>query len=86
MRKFIREAEGRVSQQGPHRTSYRPRSRRTGIALLHGLVTVRKTAMVISLLVSIGVSNNLTGPEGFEEVGHVIEVPGRIWADCILRL
>ena len=30
--------------------------------------------MVISLLVSIGVSNNLSGPEGFEEVGHVIEV------------
>ena len=31
-------------------------------------------SMVISLLVSISVSNYLTGPEGFEEVGHIIEV------------
>ena len=29
---------------------------------------------VISFLESIGVSDYLTGPEGFEEVGHVLEV------------
>ena len=28
----------------------------------------------MSFLESIGVSDYLTGPEGFEEVGHVIEV------------
>ena len=31
-------------------------------------------SMVLSLLVSIRTSDYLTGPEGFEEVGHVIEV------------
>ena len=38
------------------------------------LISIHCISTVMSFLESIGVSNNLTGPEGFEEVGHVIEV------------
>ncbi len=47
--------------------------------MLHEKLGIRRAFFVeqkprCALLVSIGVSNNLSGPEGFEEVGHVIEV------------
>ena len=40
----------------------------------------------ILLLVCIGVSNNLTGPEGFEEIVHVISVIPFFssWSMCFL--